>query len=229
MLRDRGARRSLGAAAAFPGVRMRTRVYVDGFNLYYGCLKNSPYKWLNVEALFAGLLPRNQIDRIHYFTATVSARPNDPDQATRQQTYFRALRTLPTAQIHLGHFLTHEVTMPDAAAWNAGRHRPVRVIKTEEKGSDVNLATHLLMDAFDDLFDMAVVVSNDSDLKEPMSLVRKRFGKGIGILNPQEKVSRVLQPLAHFIKPIRAGALQAAQFPPVMQDAKGAFQKPARW
>jgi len=208
---------------------MRTRVYIDGFNLYYGCLKGTAHKWLNLHALCTALLPKNQIEVVRYFSAQVSARPNDPDQPTRQQTYFRALGTVPQVRIHLGHFLTHEVAMPEAAAWRAGKHRPVQVMKTEEKGSDVNLATYLLMDAFDDAFDMAVIVSNDSDLKEPISLVRTRFHKGIGILNPQAKVSRALQPLAHFIKPIRTGALANAQFPDAMVDATGAFQKPARW
>lgn len=208
---------------------MRTRVYIDGFNLYYGCLKGTPHKWLDIRALCTALLPKNQIELVRYFTAQISARPNDPHQATRQQTYFRALATDPLVQVHLGHFLTHEVTMPDALAWQQGRIRPVRVMKTEEKGSDVNLATFLLMDAFDDAFDMAVVVSNDSDLKEPISQVRNRFKKGVGILNPQKNVSRALQPLAHFIKPIRGGALGQAQFPGQLQDAVGVFHKPARW
>ncbi|MDQ2859240.1 MAG: NYN domain-containing protein [Pseudomonadota bacterium] len=192
-------------------------------------MKGSPLKWLNVHALAPALLPKNAIDVVRYFSAQVSGRPNDPDQPTRQQTYFRALATVPEVRIHLGHFLTHEVAMPEAAAWRAGKHRPVRVMKTEEKGSDVNLATYLMMDAFDDAFDMAVIVSNDSDLKEPISLVRDRFHKGIGILNPQAAVSRALQPLAHFIKPIRPGALANAQFPDNMRDAIGPFRKPTRW
>lgn len=208
---------------------MRTRVYIDGFNLYYGCLKGTAAKWLNPALLCDNLLPRNQIEHVRYFSATVSARPNDPDQANRQQTYFRALATDPRISVHLGHFLTHEVSMPDAAAWSQGRYIARRVVKTEEKGSDVNLATFLLVDAFDDLFDCAVIVSNDSDLKEPISQVRRRFGKTIGILNPQRIVSRALQPLAHFIKPIRAGALANAQFPATMTDATGTFRKPARW
>jgi uncharacterized LabA/DUF88 family protein len=129
----------------------------------------------------------------------------------------------------LGHFLTHEVTMPDAAAWATGRYVGQRVMKTEEKGSDVNLATHLLMDAFDNLFDCAVVVSNDSDLKEPISLVRNRFGKTIGLLNPQQNISRALRPLADFIKPIRGTALANAQFPTQLTDAIGDFRKPSSW
>ena len=209
---------------------MRTRVYIDGYNLYYACLRRSPYKWLNIHALASGLLPRNQIDKVRYFTAQVSARPHDPDQPQRQQTYFRALATIPEIEIHFGHFLTHEVSMPDAAAWNAGRYRAVKVIKTEEKGSDVNLATHLLMDAVDNLFDVAIIVSNDSDLKEPITQVSRRFGKKIGILAPQgARISRALLPLANFIKHVRPGALANAQFPIQMSDAVGEFQKPPSW
>lgn len=209
---------------------MRTRVYVDGYNLYYACLRRSAFKWLNIHDLAVRLLPRNRIDKTHYFTAKVSARPHDPDQPQRQQTYFRALQTVPEIEIHLGHFLTHEINMPDAAAWRAGRYRPVRVIKTEEKGSDVNLATTLLMDAFDDLFDVAVIISNDSDLKEPISQVRRRFGKTIGILAPEgARISRAILPLADFIKHIRPGALANSQFASRMSDRVGQFQKPAGW
>ena len=208
---------------------MRTRVYIDGFNLYYGCLKGTPAKWLNPALLCDNLLPRNRIEAVRYFTAQVSARPNDPDQATRQQTYLRALATEPRISVHLGHFLTHEVNMPDAAAWRQGNYVPRRVVKTEEKGSDVNLATMLLIDAFDDLFDCAVLVSNDSDLKEPLSIVRHCFGKTIGILNPQRHVSRALLPIAHFVKPVRYSALNAAQFDVQLTDATGSFTKPARW
>lgn len=209
---------------------MRTRVYIDGYNLYYACLRRSPYKWLDLHALCCALLPRNQVDMVRYFTAQVSARPHDPSQPQRQQTYFRALATIPQVSIHLGHFLTHEVTMPDAAAWNNGRYRPVRVIKTEEKGSDVNLATHLLMDAFDDSFDVAVIVSNDSDLKEPISQVRGRFGKRIGLLVPRTiHVSRALQPVADFVKRFGPTALANAQFPASLTDTIGTFHKPQGW
>jgi uncharacterized LabA/DUF88 family protein len=210
---------------------MRTRVYVDGYNLFYACLKDSAYKWLNVHALVCNLLPRNRIDKLRYFTAQVSARPHDPDQPQRQQTYLRALTTISEVEIHFGHFLTHEVSMPDAAAWKkTGRYQPVRVMKTEEKGSDVNLATHLLIDAFDDTFDVAVIISNDSDLKEPISLVRSRFGKRIVLLGPKTtRISGALRPLADYIRQFGPGALAKAQFPPQMQDAIGSFHKPPSW
>lgn len=119
--------------------------------------------------------------------------------------------------------------MPDAAAWRQGKYVRRRVVKTEEKGSDVNIATMLLVDAFDDLFDCAVLVSNDSDLKEPLAIVRQRFGKTIGLLNPQKNASRALLPLAHFVKPIRYSALNLAQFPAQLADTTGTFTKPVRW
>lgn len=183
-----------------------------------------------MHALACALLPRNEIDKVRYFTAQVSARPHDLDQPQRQQTYFRALSTVPEIEIHFGHFLTHEVSMPDAAAWNAGRYRPVRVIKTEEKGSDVNLATHLLMDAVDNLFEVAIIISNDSDLKAPIAQVRDRFRKKIGLLSPRDaRISRALLPLADFVKRFGNHALAAAQFPPQLTDSVGALQKPAGW
>ena len=209
---------------------MRTRVYIDGYNLYYSCLKRSPYKWLNVYDLAVQQLPKNQIDRVRYFTARVSARPHDPTQPQRQETYFRALRSVPKIDLHFGHFLTHEVNMPDAAAWTAGTYQARRVVKTEEKGSDVNLATHLLMDAFDGLFDVAIVISNDSDLAEPIRLVTQRFGKAVGLLGHRSvRVSGKLRPLASFVRSFSTGALSKAQFPVNLADANGNFVKPPTW
>lgn len=205
-----------------------TNIYVDGFNLYYGALRKTPYRWVNLETLFQLLLPRNTIQDIKYFTALVSARPNDLNQPKRQQLYFRALATLPKVSVHLGHFLVHEVTMPMTVAPGQPL-RYVKVIKTEEKGSDVNLATHLLHDAHMNRFDVAVVVSNDSDLLYPIQITRNELGKKVGILNPQKHPSRAILPHIDFIKQIRSGALLASQFPDSMQDGKGRFTKPDGW
>jgi uncharacterized LabA/DUF88 family protein len=216
------------AASAFPEAAIRTNVYIDGFNLYYGALRKTPYKWVNPRTLCQLLLPRNPVAEIKYFAALVTARPGDPDQSVRQQLYFRALRTLPGLSVHLGHFLSHEVTMPLPPV-PGHRQQYVRVIKTEEKGSDVNLATHLLHEAHMGRFDLAVIISNDSDLLEPIKIVREVLGKKVGILNPQKRPSRALLPHIDFIKPIRAGVLAASQFPAMMRDQHGLFTKPARW
>jgi hypothetical protein len=126
---------------------MATNVYVDAFNLYYGSLKGTSHRWLDLGSLCARLLPKDRINRIRYFTATVSARPDNPDAPQRQQVYLRALETIPGLSIHYGHYLTHVTRMPLANPPQRGA-RTVEVVKTEEKGSDVNLATYLLLDAF---------------------------------------------------------------------------------
>jgi hypothetical protein len=207
---------------------LNTNVYIDGFNFYYGALRNTPYRWLNLEVVCQLLLPKNSISQIKYFTALVSARPNDLDQPLRQQLYLRALATLPKVSVHLGHFLSHEVTM--ALVVPPGHpQKYARVIKTEEKGSDVNLATHLLHDAHMGRFDVAVVVSNDSDLLEPIRIVRQELKKTVGLLNPHPNPSRALLPHIDFIKQIRPGVLRASQFPTTLTDIHGTFTKPAIW
>lgn len=204
---------------------MNVNVYVDGFNLYYGCLQNSPYKWLNLLQMCQLLLPKSTINQLKYFTAKVSARPNDPSQPVRQATYMRALETLPNCQVIYGHFLSNRVRMTNANP----PPNTVEVIKTEEKGSDVNLATHLLYDAFSNQFDTAVIVTNDSDLYLPMEFVVQKLNLPVGILNPHKHPSKKLLTIAKFIKPIREGVLKASQFPSSLTDANGTFSKPVGW
>ena len=205
-----------------------TNVYIDGFNLFYGALKKTPHRWLDLEKLCGFLLPGNTIGEIKYFTAKVSARPADPDQPVRQQLYLRALGTLPKVSIHFGHFLTSKVWMPKVVAPGQPPEM-VQVIKTEEKGSDVNLATHLLNDAHLGRFDIAVVITNDSDLLGPIRIVREQLGKSVGALNPHKNPSRALLPHLDFIKQIRAGVLQVSQFAPALTDQHGTFTKPPSW
>jgi len=213
---------------------VRTNVYVDGFNLYYGCLKGSPFKWLDLVSVCRRLLPpeKNQLQRIRYFTAKVSARTGRPQGPVRQSAYLRALETLPQVSIHLGHFLASTTRMPLANP-TPGGPKTVEVIKTEEKGSDVSLATHLLVDAFRGDADAFVVISNDSDLKEPMRVVRHDLGYVVGILNPHppRKRSRALLECSPtFFKQIRASALRTSQLPDrIYDEANRVIHKPAGW
>jgi len=207
----------------------KTYVYVDGFNLYYGAVKDTPFRWLDIQRLCVLLLPSHTIHKIKYFTARVSARRDDPDKPTRQQIYLRALRTLPGLEIIYGSFLSHDVMMPLADPPPKGP-RFVSVIRTEEKGSDVNIATHLVHDAHRESFETAVLITNDSDLQEPIRIVREELGLEVGILNPHRHTpSRVLTKYASFIKQIREGPLRASQFSVTLQDRKGKFRMPAVW
>ncbi|HBL16678.1 MAG TPA: NYN domain protein [Elusimicrobia bacterium] len=204
---------------------MRTFVYVDGFNLYYRALRNTPYRWLDLSKLVRLLLARDNIQQIHYYTARITARPGDPDQPTRQQVYLRALATIPNLSVTFGQFTTHVRKMPLANDPN----KIVEILRTDEKGSDVNLATHLVYEGAQDEYDTAVVISNDSDLAEPIRIVTQQMHKKVGVLCPARYLARELHLYATFYKPIRPSVLAASQFPQELQDAHGKFHKPATW
>ena len=99
----------------------------------------------------------------------------------RQQLYLRALETIPNLTIHYGFYLKSKVSMPKAKS----PHKAVTVIKREEKGSDVNLSSFLLLDAFNNDFDQAIVVSNDSDLATPLWMLKRKLHLVAGVWNPQ--------------------------------------------
>lgn len=213
--------------------RMRTYIYIDGFNFYYGAVKGTPYKWLDFKALFQKLLsPKHQIQALKYFTALVSGKL-DPDQPIRQKTFIRALeKHIPEISVHYGAFLSHTICQPLAKSidWQVfGKEiRFARVIKTEEKGSDVNLAVHMLHDAWLDLYDCAVVVSNDSDLAESLRLVKTHHGKMIGLVGFQNRhPSKELQKYTNFYKEIREGVLAASQLPDPIPGTT--IRKPSIW
>lgn len=214
---------------------MSTNFYIDGFNLYYGSLKirYPQYKWLDIQALCESLAPNQQVGRIRYFTSLVRNAANDDQVELRQQTYLRALATLPKVEIHYGKFERRRRRMP---LWEPVRNvdapQMVWVSHTEEKRSDVNLATYLLIDACYDDFDEAVVISNDSDLVEPITAVRDRFNKRIGVVNPDDSYKRSgdLQNAGSWAFPtIYKRYLRDSQLPDQIADGGGAFGKPSRW
>ena len=207
---------------------MLTNVYIDGFNLFYGCLKGSPYKWLDIEALCRRLLPRDHINRIRYFTALVTARPGDLQQPVRQETYLRALETLPTVTVHLGEFYVNRVRMPLA---NPSRGATtVEVVKTEEKGSDVALATYLMFDACQGDSEASVVITNDSDLREPLRLVKAELGITTGIINPHPANRRSRAMTSTFFKQLRPSILGQCQLPVQITDPQGlVIHRPTDW
>lgn len=210
---------------------MRTYIYIDGFNFYYGSVRKTPYKWLDFKALFSKILkPPHVICCIKYFTALVSNTPTDPTKTIRQQTFIRALQVhIPELEVHYGHFLSHPVPMPLATPL-PGKNSEV-VIKTEEKGSDVNLAVHLLNDAWLNRYDCGVIVSNDSDLAEAMGLVKHYHKKMLVLVTPgkpkDRPSSRELSKHADFVRRIRQGALKDSQLPNPIPGTS--LYKPRKW
>jgi len=215
------------ASLCFLFKSMRTNIYIDGFNFYYLCVKGTPYKWIDFKSLFSKLLGKNcDISSIKYYTAIVSG-IQDPGQPIRQKTYINALeKYIPEFHVHYGSFLTNKRWMPmdkPISCWDL-----IKVIKTEEKGSDVNLAVNLLNDAWKNDFDCAVILSNDSDLKEAIRIVKENLKKVIGIIVPcKAHPSKDLLQYADFIKHIRFNLLKNSQLPDPIPNTN--IHKPVKW
>jgi uncharacterized LabA/DUF88 family protein len=209
---------------------MRTNIYVDGFNLYYGSLRGTSYKWLDLKQLFQTCLGSgHSIQKLKYYTAKISARPEDPDGPMKQDTYLRALKAhIPELDIILGHFIVKPVRMPLVKPTVSSK--TVEVMKTEEKGSDVNLAVDLLNDAWMNSYECAVVVSNDGDLAGAMRLVKKQ-GKRIVVLAPGDPSTRPhsvqLTKWSHKITSIPLAAIAGSQLPNPIPNTT--IHKPKAW
>jgi hypothetical protein len=213
---------------------MRTNVYIDGFNLYYGCYKhdpgNQPYKWLDLRALCAAILPNDQIHRVHYFTAMVSDVPWNVGAPLRQETYIRALRACPLLYVHLGKFQPIIRTGVPVAAPPGSAANPITINTFEEKGSDVNLATRLLMDAVDGDFEQALVISNDSDLMEPIRVIKQKFGLPIVVVSPYSTLTIKLRRASSSWALLDKSLLAQCQLPHSIRDRKGRLiTKPTAW
>jgi hypothetical protein len=218
---------------------MRTIVYVDGFNLYFRLLQKRPgLKWLNIKALSERVLrPTNKVVAVRYYTARVSGRLN-PQGPGRQQLYLDALASVPEISVHMGTFLSsekfagmvHPPQFRPALALSPPWPDVVKVLKVEEKGSDVNLACHLLLDAFQNNFDVAAVLSNDSDLVEPIRIVTQILGKPVGLLSPVNNPNPELSRVSAFVRRISVSDLAASQFPnPLDRPGKPSLTRPTAW
>lgn len=223
---------------------MRVRAYIDGFNLYYGGVASadayqrstgtSPaWKWLDVEALCERLVtakwPTAVIDKVEYFTARIKPRYPGHSSPTRQDVYIRALERR-GIDVVPGHFLIKTKRRPLLASAHdkvTSQHPPMAWVQdSEEKGSDVNLATRLLVEHFRDgaAYDAAVIISNDSDLKMPVAVVRSD-GRPVGVLNPHRMPVEALWPKGlaapHFGRRIEFDDLLACQLPDPLTDRNG--------
>ena len=172
----------------------RTIAYVDGYNLYYGLLKGTPYKWLDLVQFVAKLLRDNHsLVSVKYFTSPVKTYPHDTSALDRQKIYLQALGTLPNVEIIQGFYRKDTVLMPvheeECRKCPMASDGFVKVVKLEEKRTDVNIASAMLLDAFNDRADVFVLVSGDTDFIAPVNIVRKDFKKTVIVFNPRETKS----------------------------------------
>ena len=209
---------------------MLTNLYVDGFNLYFRAARRTKNRWLNLRRLAEVLFPEDTIGRVWYFTALVQERPGDPGQPRRQLVYLRALKTLPNLEISYGTF-TSGIKMRPLACPAAGLPNHVKVRESEEKGTDVNLATQLLVDGFKGDYEQAAVISNDADFAGAMRYVRDDLGLRVVQVNPDmnKPSPTALVKAATYVKRLRKPHLAKSLLPDRLTDADGVITKPVGW
>ena len=215
----------------------RVGIYIDGNNLFYGALKldeRRKYRWLNPEKLVRAVCDnyfaknRAHIEFIKFYTARVSNRSGNLDAPRNQQLYFNALKTIKNLEIILGNFQVHEKILPTSPLElkENGKPKVPKVLHTEEKGSDVNLGVHLVYDACTDKIDVAIVITNDTDLAEPIRLVADVIGKKVINLCPHKSVAfslKKIKNVRHYT--IETSHLAKSQFP---DNVKG-ITRPDHW
>ncbi len=212
---------------------MKTHIYIDGLNLYYSLRKIHSHKWLDLKKLTTAYLPPNryQINGIKYFTSRVHSTPEDPLKDTRQDIYLRALRTIPELEIICGH-LKKRQSKGRLCYYKNGKYREGKLItvsKWEEKESDVNMATYIVGDAYKYDYDLAVLISNDTDLITPLRYVKEELKKKVGIISPRRKIHNLLTNVTHFQNSITPKVLKQSLFPENLKDNTGPFFCPPKW
>lgn len=159
-------------------IKERVTVYIDGFNLYFGMREANldNCRWLDIKKLVNNLLKPHQIlGDIKYYTSRVS---NNPDKQKRQSTYLDALAST-GVKLFYGNYQDGSIECKRC-------HHKWRTAK--EKMTDVNIATAIIVDAFKDEYDMAMLISGDSDLTPPIREVHKNFkDKRIFIVFPPKR------------------------------------------
>lgn len=205
----------------------RSIVYVDGFNFYYGSVRGTSYKWLNLQLLFQRLRQGDDIQAIYYFTALLDGR-----KGARQEVYLRALATLPNIHVVLGRFKTKQIRCRVPACTFSGSRF---FDAPEEKRTDVNIALQMLNDVHHSRADQLVLVSGDSDLVPAVDSVKAE--------SPRTRVI-VYVPSRHLVRgaavELRAAAdkhrtfpqqlLKLCQFPAELSDGRGGvIRKPPEW
>ncbi len=212
----------------------RVVAYVDGFNLYFGLRDSKLQKslWLNVCSLISNILQRNQqLTLTKYFTSRISGPPpGDTSMAARrlaekrrrQLIYFEALDTLKDLNTFYGHYLDKPMKcFACGGTW----------LSHEEKMTDVNIATEMLTDAFEDRFDTAILVSADSDLVAPIEAVRRLFpAKRVVVAFPPARASVKLKKVASAWLTIGRRTIRKSQFPDRVVKPDGfVLERPATW
>ena len=218
---------------------MKTIVYVDGYNLYYGLLRRSVFKWLDLYRLFQdhALGQNAEVLEVRYYTAPVLGRmSDDPESSQRQRTYLQALRKMPPNRVKIIEGKIMAAT-PVLRLVNPVPECPglthVKVHDFTEKKTDVNLAADLITGAWTGVYEQAVICSNDTDLEGALRVVKEhRPAIRLGLVAPipsddSRKIAADLKSHADWSKVLSKVHLERSQLPDKIPGT--ALRRPPAW
>lgn len=211
----------------------RTKVYVDGFNLYHALKERNwrQYYWLDVVKFAERLAGGRRLCKTEYFTARIKGRHSSDSaqmaaereaKRLRQQAYLQALETLKWLEITYGHYRVNPAKCRSCKA---------RYGRPEEKMTDVNIATKLLVDAFTDRIDEAIIVSADSDLVPAIRAVREHFPqRSVIVAFPPGRYTSQLDSASSEIREVRESNLRDCQLNGEIVRPNGfVLRRPPEW
>ena len=182
-------------------------------------------KWIDHRALAKILLRGHRIDKVKYFTSRVQGRHDNPGLSQRQDDYIRALTAHSEVEVHFGQFKRRKKRLPlvkDLSEF-------VQVVQFEEKSSDVALGAHLVRDACHRLMDVALVLSNDSDLQTPVDFAEDEGVKVITV-NPHQQSDQPRRLRSSDKRTLKVRHLRRSQLPdPVFTKSGRRIPRPKEW
>ncbi len=199
----------------------RVIVYVYGFNLYF-CIKQAGLtncKWLDLKKLALSLFkPHQELVTIKYFTSRVN---NNPEKQKRQTSFIEALETTGVL-VFYGHYQSDTIECKRCGAvWSSNN----------EKMTDVNIATQMIIDAYNDDYDTAMLISGDSDLVPPIKAVHQNFSnKRVFVAFPPNRFNKSVKIVAKGSLVIGNTKIRESQLPDEVVKPDGfVLKKPERW
>jgi uncharacterized LabA/DUF88 family protein len=197
-------------------------VYIDGFNLYFGLIEKGwrNYLWLDLIKFSKSLLIANQkLIHTKYFTSRIS-KPVSKNR--RQSIFIDALSTLSDFSIYYGRYQAQIRTCENCGFTS---------FISNEKKTDVNIATEMMVDAFQNKFDSAILVSADADLTAPIKAIRSLFpDKKVIVAFPPKRDSYELRSVASTHYFIGEHNFRGNLLPDIVRTSSGfELKRPEKW
>lgn len=207
----------------------RVAVYFDGFNLYHGLCSfkgEDHLKWVNLRKLSDLLIsPQTQkVVKVAYFSTFAEHFKNTPDEPSlhRHKAYVAAL-DIKGVEFVPGNFANRKWDFRGGFKYKATWRR------REEKQTDVAIGVHVIRDAFKDAFDVAMIISADSDMQPIYRMMRAEFPdkRTVTIAPPHRPHHQSLIELADEVRTIRRSQIERALFGGVVRKGATVVRRPA--